>query len=331
MTGPHHRVAKQLAAGLDRQALVSALNLLGELAAQADLARLLRHATQRRSGLAASKHDLDRFIHARPLMPFRSHQTHGGARRIPDPHTPARFRSGGLHSEHRPLGFAHAMAAPLIAGRRVVRFVPNRRWVDFSERERRLMSLVRPALADLHASRVALEEARERAERLCSLVLGDSAALLVLDSDRCLRDNSPNAAAMLARHQPGATLLRGSRLPARLDAWLCDVLTNKPLASATETPHGLSLSLVRDSVRGESYLMLRERVSLLQQLTTREHEVLRWLAAGKTNAEIAQILGTSARTVQKHLEHIFVKLGVETRTAAIARALGLGAALQARA
>ena len=51
-------------------------------------------------------------------------------------------------------------------------------------------------------------------------------------------------------------------------------------------------------------------------LTLREREVLHWLARGKSNAEIAMILGISAATVGKHLEHIYPKLGVENRTAA---------------
>ena len=54
-------------------------------------------------------------------------------------------------------------------------------------------------------------------------------------------------------------------------------------------------------------------------LTLREGEVMRWLACGKTDAEIAALLSISPRTVQKHLEHIYVKLGVETRTAAVMR------------
>jgi DNA-binding NarL/FixJ family response regulator len=55
-------------------------------------------------------------------------------------------------------------------------------------------------------------------------------------------------------------------------------------------------------------------------LTPRETEVLSWLAKGKTNRDIADILGMSHRTVNKHLEHIFEKLGVDTRAAAAALA-----------
>jgi DNA-binding NarL/FixJ family response regulator len=55
-------------------------------------------------------------------------------------------------------------------------------------------------------------------------------------------------------------------------------------------------------------------------LTPRETEVLSWLAKGKTNRDIAEILGMSPRTVNKHLEHVFEKLGVETRAAAAALA-----------
>ena len=56
-------------------------------------------------------------------------------------------------------------------------------------------------------------------------------------------------------------------------------------------------------------------------LTTREGEVLAWLSKGKTNRDIAQILGLSPRTFDKHLEQIYAKLGVENRTAAAAIAV----------
>ena len=44
---------------------------------------------------------------------------------------------------------------------------------------------------------------------------------------------------------------------------------------------------------------------------------MRWLSCGKTDADIAALLSISPRTVHKHLEHIYEKLGVETRTAAV--------------
>jgi len=52
------------------------------------------------------------------------------------------------------------------------------------------------------------------------------------------------------------------------------------------------------------------------RLTQREAEVLYWVTLGKTSKDIGDIIGSSPRTVNKHLEHIFEKLGVETRTAA---------------
>ncbi len=77
---------------------------------------------------------------------------------------------------------------------------------------------------------------------------------------------------------------------------------------------------------GETMLLLAQNnqrngdTARLQQaaLTHRESEVLSWVAKGKTNRDIAEILGMSPRTVNKHLEHIFDKLGVETRSAAAA-------------
>ncbi|MCL4744255.1 MAG: helix-turn-helix domain-containing protein [Burkholderiaceae bacterium] len=60
---------------------------------------------------------------------------------------------------------------------------------------------------------------------------------------------------------------------------------------------------------------------LTATLTPREREVLHWVAGGKTDRDIAAILGMSPRTVQKHLQRVYAKLGVETRTAAVMRAM----------
>lgn len=75
---------------------------------------------------------------------------------------------------------------------------------------------------------------------------------------------------------------------------------------------GEVLLRVADANREPGETLLRRELNL----TVRESEVLFWLANGKTNREIAEILGMGVRTVNKHLEQIFPKLGVENRTAA---------------
>jgi len=71
---------------------------------------------------------------------------------------------------------------------------------------------------------------------------------------------------------------------------------------------------------------VREALVRRYQLTAREVEVLEWVAYGKTNRDIGDILGLSPRTVNKHLEHVYVKLGVETRLAAATLAIAMGVA-----
>lgn len=99
-----------------------------------------------------------------------------------------------------------------------------------------------------------------------------------------------------------------------------------PFPGATGLP--LTLSLL-GTIGADEYLfrltaanrqsedeMLRERFGL----THRESEVLLWIAKGKANRDIGEILGLSARTVNKHLEQIYSKLGVENRASAAVKA-----------
>jgi CheY-like chemotaxis protein/DNA-binding CsgD family transcriptional regulator len=64
-----------------------------------------------------------------------------------------------------------------------------------------------------------------------------------------------------------------------------------------------------------------EATMLALRLTLRESEVLYWVVKGKTNRDIGDILGASPATVKKHLERVYEKLGVETRTAAASVAM----------
>ena len=88
---------------------------------------------------------------------------------------------------------------------------------------------------------------------------------------------------------------------------------------------------IGDSESGGDWLIIMQEVSdesvveamsLCFKLTAREAEVLYWVVKGKINRDIGDILGSSPMTVKKHLERVFAKLGVETRTAAAGMAMG---------
>jgi len=78
-----------------------------------------------------------------------------------------------------------------------------------------------------------------------------------------------------------------------------------------------ALEAFQDNADGGA--MTKERLQTLG-LTPREAEVMAWVAQGKSNGDIATILVSSPRTVAKHIEHVFAKLNVESRTAAVAEA-----------
>ena len=123
-------------------------------------------------------------------------------------------------------------------------------------------------------------------------------------------------------------------LPDALRQWLDQAQKGKggtkPMASVPDHPE-LRLYYMGGAGPNEFLLRLAKESSgeLPKEfssefgLTVRESEVLSWLSKGKTNRDIAQILGLSPRTVDKHLEQIYAKLGVENRTAAAAIATGL--------
>jgi DNA-binding CsgD family transcriptional regulator len=72
---------------------------------------------------------------------------------------------------------------------------------------------------------------------------------------------------------------------------------------------------------GDTLLLEETRDEL--RLTARESQLLAWVARGKTNPEVSEILWVSPTTVRKHRENIYAKLGVHTRTAAVMRFLGV--------
>ncbi len=124
--------------------------------------------------------------------------------------------------------------------------------------------------------------------------------------------------------------VEGIYTPERLKSWISqvaeDVKAGNTLQALTVIKGSNRLHLnVADRDNEEQWVVLLteesdevqiEALMTTLKLTKRESEVLYWATKGKTNKDIGDILGTSPRTVNKHLEHVFVKLGVETRTAA---------------
>jgi CheY-like chemotaxis protein/DNA-binding CsgD family transcriptional regulator len=126
----------------------------------------------------------------------------------------------------------------------------------------------------------------------------------------------------------------GTALPAPILTWLKYRQNNAcgDELGAYESIHNnirFTLKLSNCGHTGEYLLLLEKhtgewhleaaRTSL--GLTAREAEILMWISRGKTNKEMGLIMGTSPRTVNKHLEHIFEKLGVATRAAAVSMAV----------
>lgn len=116
------------------------------------------------------------------------------------------------------------------------------------------------------------------------------------------------AAGFVLKDAPAADLVGAIRVTARGGSWLDPSVADRVLTVLRERP-GAVASAARHPV---------------DPLTEREREVLRLVASGANNAEIAESLFVSERTVKGHISAIFAKLGVRDRPAAIIRAYDAG-------
>lgn len=173
---------------------------------------------------------------------------------------------------------------------------------DFTERDRAVLDLLRPHLARRYVQSQAQRHAREA---LALLERGEVAVVLLKPPDR-IAFATEHGHELLTRYF-GAN---GTGLPDVIRAWLRSTTTpDAPLEVRREAT--LEIRLVGD-------LLLLEERPRSTRLTVREQEILDQVAAGRTNAEIAESLWLATGTVRRHLENIFGKLGVHNRTAAVA-------------
>ncbi|WP_267396663.1 MULTISPECIES: DNA-binding response regulator [unclassified Sphingomonas] len=143
---------------------------------------------------------------------------------------------------------------------------------------------------------------------------------------------TPAAADMLERLFPGWSSASGA-LPAPFLSALRELQARAPTPGArvmvAAGERTLEAGLLRCTAAGQWVFRLSERhegeektiLAAQHGLTSREAEVLLWISRGKQNREVSEILQISPRTVNKHLEQIFEKMGVENRASATAIAV----------
>ncbi len=208
---------------------------------------------------------------------------------------------------------------------------------DFSDRDLDRLALLAPHLAQSYRSAAALSRVKAELALMRRGLEGFGKVIVLLERGRApLLPGSGRE--LLTRYFPEGPG-RGAHLPDTLQRWIRhnEELLNRddavppPRRPLVVEREGKRLVIRLLSEPTVTCLLLEERragvdcVALEQfGLTRREAEVLAWVAEGKTSGDIACILGIRPKTVEKHLEHVFEALGVETRTAAAVRAREVG-------
>jgi DNA-binding CsgD family transcriptional regulator len=245
------------------------------------------------------------------------------------------FRRLDLYQEYyRHLGISRQLGVSLsVPPSLFIPIVINRDGRDYGSRERQMLDVLRPHLTQAFHNAHAWERMSERRSSFQRLFQTLDKALVETDRYGKILWTSPGADSFFLRHR-----LRDSKpsayLPSTLLDWMLNAVRKREPQSVLSTPAKplrlrtasgtLTIHLVEAAERVR--LLLEDRSETLpsddelaSQLSPREQEVLRILATGRSNDQIARLLGISRRTVQKHLERIYERLGVENRTAAVGR------------
>jgi DNA-binding NarL/FixJ family response regulator len=191
--------------------------------------------------------------------------------------------------------------------------------------------VIKPVAPDEVLARISAHLANARVTRSAHAALDVAGRfLLATDRDGSVLWATPQAATLLRAASPDDAA--GAALPGlRLPGWPALAEHEAPRLPPVTLPDGHRVEFQHVGQIGPDELLLRVTTSdpgreetLLRDrlgLTAREAEVLLWLGRGKSNRDIAEILVMSPRTVNKHLEGVFAKLGVENRASAAALAV----------
>lgn len=239
----------------------------------------------------------------------------------------------------RQLGARYQMGLFFPAGSTVVTAILLVRSArDFVERDRSLVNRLYPHLVQAFRNTASLNRISQDVEGLIGMLEGPTSSVVILAGDGRVKRWTGQGKNWIARYCRTPFPAAADRLPDCFADWYrrqLELVAQETLNPLPRDPlivdkngRQLTVQLIPDHFRDEHLLLLNEKrgdaswnALSSYGLTPRESEVLAWVAKGKTNADIGVILQMSERTVQKHLEHVFQKLGVETRTTATIRAL----------
>jgi DNA-binding CsgD family transcriptional regulator len=293
-----------------------------------------------------SEEIFERHVREHPYVVHVRRFEDGQAHRVSDFMGRADFRRLAIYNEYyRRIGTEHQVAVSLPwAGSSVRGIALSRETRDYSDQERGMLAALAPHMVQACQNAETLSRAHRAADSGGAASPGSAAPttdveVVLLSATGGVHFATPRARRWLASYFGGSSA-RDGRLPGRLADWVRAQRSALEDGEAVPPPR-LPLVVQRDGTRleirlaaecGQRALIISERRRQVPPgalaalgLSPREAQVLAWVAEGKTNGEIGIILDARPRTVAKHLERIFRKLGVETRTAAAASALSLSA------
>lgn len=259
-------------------------------------------------------------------------------RKVTDFVTAGEFRRLGIYNEfYRVIGVDMQMALGCrVAPDLNLVIALNRKSKDFTEGDRRSLHMLRPHFVAAFHNAEAMARLCQGQAQMQAVLEGAGVAAVLLDLRGREEFVTERARALLGKYF-GRRHGSAAELPPELTDWVrlhapgdTGGETWSPPAPPLELTRGesrLRIRLLIDGQANRALLLLEEEAPVSAAalaalgLTKREAEVLRWVVLNKTNPEIAVLCDISHRTVQKHLEHIYVKLGVNSRGGAARSAL----------
>ncbi len=272
--------------------------------------------------LASLLQNFGKYISQHPVVHYMNATGDGQALKISDFVGVRDYRKSVVYQEFfQQIGVEDQLAIGIRAENGfVIGIAFNRADRSFTEKDRLRLNLLRPHVIQAYV------HAQERAGHLEQLTdlqkaLGENGRGLIAINDKgTLIHATPGAFETLARYIPVPETGK-AKLPAHLLKWARESTDiSEPLTLHRDSQR-LIIRRVKHSDRtlvlmseGRDVMDTRELARF--KLTPRETEVLHWLAEGKSNSEIASVLGLTSGTVKLHVERVLAKLSVPNRTAA---------------